>query len=42
MCTVAGDRARVAESGLKPPFESPHEDFPNKTTECAELGNLEF
>ena len=27
-CTIARDCARVAESGLKPPFESPQLDFP--------------
>ena len=29
MCTIADDCAQIAESGLKPPFESPHLDFPN-------------
>ena len=28
MCTIADDCALVAESGLKPPFESPQLDFP--------------
>ena len=27
MCTFADDYARDAESGRKPPFESPHLDF---------------
>ena len=27
-CTIVDDCARIAESGLKPPFESPHLDFP--------------
>ena len=27
MCTIVDDCARIAESGLKPPFESPHVDF---------------
>ena len=27
-CTIVDDCARTAESGLKPPFESPHLDFP--------------
>ena len=27
-CTIAYDCAQIAESGLKPPFESPHLDFP--------------
>ena len=26
-CTIAHDCAQIAESGLKPPFESPHLDF---------------
>ena len=29
-CTIVDDCARIAESGLKPPFESPHLDFPEK------------
>ena len=28
MCTIADDRSRAVESGLKPPFEKPHVDFP--------------
>ena len=27
-CTSVDDCAQIAESGLKPPFESPHLDFP--------------
>ena len=27
-CTIVDDCAQIAESGLKPPFESPHLDFP--------------
>ena len=27
-CTIVDDCARIAECGLKPPFESPHLDFP--------------
>ena len=27
-CTIVHDCAQIAESGLKPPFESPHLDFP--------------
>ena len=27
-CTIAHDCAQIAGSGLKPPFESPHLDFP--------------
>ena len=29
MCTIVDDYAQIAESGLKPPFESPHLDFPD-------------
>ena len=29
-CTIVDDCAQIAESGLKPPFESPHLDFPAK------------
>ena len=29
-CTIVDDCAQIAESGLKPPFESPHLDFPDK------------
>ena len=29
MSTIAGDCAPIAEGGLKPPFESPHVDFPD-------------
>ena len=28
-CTIVDDCAQIAESGLKPPFESPHLDFPD-------------
>ena len=28
-CTIVDDCAQIADSGLKPPFESPHLDFPN-------------
>ena len=28
MCTIADDCARLAESGLRPLFESPHLNFP--------------
>ena len=28
-CTIVDDCAQIAESGLKPPFESPHSDFPD-------------
>ena len=28
-CTIVHDCAQIAESGLKPPFESPHLDFPD-------------
>ena len=28
-CTIVDDCARIAESGLKPPFESPHLDVPD-------------
>ena len=28
LCTIAHDCAQIAESGLKPPFESPNLDFP--------------
>ena len=27
-CTIVDDCAQIAESGFKPPFESPHLDFP--------------
>ena len=27
-CAIVDDSAQIAESGLKPPFESPHLDFP--------------
>ena len=27
-CTIVDDCVQIAESGLKPPFESPHLDFP--------------
>ena len=27
-CTIVDDCTQIAESGLKPPFESPHLDFP--------------
>ena len=30
-CTIVDDCAQIAESGLKPPFESPHLDFPEKS-----------
>ena len=29
-CTIVDDCAQIAESGLKPPFESPHVDFPER------------
>ena len=29
MCTIVDDCAQIAESDLKPPFESPHLDFPH-------------
>ena len=29
-CTIVDDCAQIAESGLKPPFESPHLDFPER------------
>ena len=28
-CTIVDDCVQIAKSGLKPPFESPHLDFPN-------------
>ena len=31
-CTIAHDCAQIVESGLKPPFESPHLDFSDKPT----------
>ena len=30
MCTIVDDCAQIADSGLKPPFESPRLDFPEK------------
>ena len=30
-CTIVDDFVQTAESGLKPPFESPHVDFPDST-----------
>ena len=32
MCTIVDECAQIAGSGLKPPFESPHLDFPEKKT----------
>ena len=29
-CRIVDDCAQIAESGLKPPFESPHLDFPER------------
>ena len=33
-CTIEDDYAQIAESGLKPPFERPHLDFPNTDHVC--------
>ena len=30
MCTIADDCAQIAETGLEPPFESSHFDFPKR------------
>ena len=35
-CTIAHDCAQIAECGLKPPFESPHLDFPEKLGQNSE------
>ena len=45
MCTIVDDCARIAESDLEPPFESPHLDFPDEShcespshlSQCAQL-----
>ena len=33
-CTIVDDCAQIAESGLKPPFESPHLDIPEFIINC--------
>ena len=36
-CTIVDDCAQIAESGLKPPFESPHLDFPDKKLQSQKI-----
>ena len=35
-CTTADDCAQIAENGLKPPFASPHLDFPENRVQAWE------
>ena len=37
-CTIVDDCARITKSGLKPPFESPHLDFPESCELRQKLG----
>ena len=40
MSAIADDCARAAESGLRPPFESPHLAFPEKKFGALLIRNL--
>ena len=41
-CTIVDDCAQIAESGLKPPFESPHWDFPDFRGVSGHFSNFSF
>ena len=40
MCTIVDDCAQIAESGLKPPFESPHLSFADEGVMLPKVGKL--
>ena len=42
MCTIAADCARVVESGLEPPSESPRLDFPHVSNIFPEISGQSF